>query len=60
MSFLSCIKDVFAGRRPIGDVVKDAINGYRTIRVAEFPLGGRIVTWDKHAITGDTLHGLPL
>ena len=86
MSFWSCTKDVFVGRRPIGDVVKDAINGYRTIRVAvmgskasgktvflttlanhlrdhhptEFPLGGRIVTWDKYAITGDTLHGLPL
>ena len=86
MSFWSCTKDVFAGRRPMGNVVKDAINGYRTIRVAvmgskasgktvfltslanhlrdhhptEFPLGGRIVTWDKYAITGDTLHGLPL
>ena len=28
-------------------------------RPTEFPLGGRIVTWDKDAISGDTLHGLP-
>lgn len=28
-------------------------------RPTEFPLGGRIVTWDRDAISGETLHGLP-
>ena len=86
MSFWSATKDMFAGRRPVGDVVGSAMHGYRTIRVAvmgskssgktvfitalanhlrdhrpaEFPLGGRVVTWDKDAISGDMLHDLPL
>mgnify|MGYP002624809810 CR=1 FL=1 len=86
MSFWSCTKDVFAGRRPIGDIIGTATKGYRTIRVAvmgskasgktvfltslanhlqdhrptDFPLGGRIITWDKYAIVGESLHGIPL
>lgn len=86
MSFWSFTKDVFAGQRPVGEIIGAAARGYRTIRVAvmgskasgktvfiaslashlqdqrpaEFPLGGRIVTWDKGAISGDTLHGIPL
>ena len=35
-------------------------NHLRDHRPSEFPLGGRIVTWDKYAISGDRLHGLPL
>lgn len=35
-------------------------NHLRDHRPAEFPLGGKIVSWDKDAITGDTMHGLPL
>ena len=34
-------------------------NHLRDQRPTEFPLGGRIVTWDKDAIRGETLHGLP-
>ena len=35
-------------------------NHLRDHRPTELPLGGRIVTWDKYAISGDTLHGLPM
>lgn len=85
MSFWSETKEIFAGRRPLGDVIGTSVKGYRTIRVAvmgskasgktvfltalanhlqdhrptDFPLGGRLVTWDKYAITDDVLHGLP-
>ena len=86
MKFWSNAKDVFSGRRSVGDVIWDTARGYRTVRVAligskgsgktvfltslanhlrdhrpmEFPLGGRIVTWDKYAISDDTLHDLPM
>ena len=88
MSFWLDTKDVFSGRRSLGNVVKSKIVGYRTIRVAlmgsresgktvflaalenhlrehslhpeDFPLGGRIIDWYKHALSGKKeIYGIP-